>query len=50
MGNYISQVPVWGKKKKNHVAHELLVKLWGPKANAVPLVAEMGFDLSCVSI
>lgn len=39
MDNYISQVLVWGKKKKNHIDHKLLVKIRGPKANAVPLVA-----------
>lgn len=38
MDNYISQVLVTGEKKY-HIDHELLVKIWGPKANAVPLVA-----------
>lgn len=37
MDNYISQLLVMGGR--NHIDHELLVKIWGPKANAVPLVA-----------
>lgn len=37
MDNYISQVLVMGKKLK--LIMSSLVKIWGPKANAVPLVA-----------
>lgn len=47
--NYISQMLVWGKKK-NHLDHKLLVKIWGPKASGSSQDAGMGFDLSCVSI
>lgn len=37
MDNYISQpLVMWGR---NHIDHKLLVKIWGPKANAAPLVA-----------
>lgn len=39
MDNYISQVLVMGEKIK--IDHELLVKIWGSKANAVPLLAAM---------
>lgn len=48
--NYISQMLVWGKKKKKKLDHKLLVKIWCPKSSGSSQDAEMGFDLSCVSI